>query len=362
MLGVGLFSKVKWVLPVSALLFLIIWRGAFFVETFCVNVDLLRLRVGGEAQCIWSPIEVETGVRPEKTRLIWLQGYNLWGAGNFNRAMAVWQEAPQYAAVMLTTWVQNGGLAEANIRKIALTQALQLDPNTLEISEIASFHFFEGRQWETAYVAFTAVNEVSPDNAVAKAALALAAWHLNQPESEVLALYDTAVVEAPDNIYVLRYGLRLMQMLPSFGEERIARLAVLSAERLPRDFEFAFGVANAFRNLGNLETAEHYNLMTLSINSAHPWANLQQVELIQSQDEMRTLEPWLQQAIDNRVKNRPDYYRRLLAVLVESGAFSVAEDVYCDGRAQGFLSEALLRSLEDDTRIRLEKTNCHFIE
>ncbi|MCA9873668.1 MAG: hypothetical protein KC441_08435 [Anaerolineales bacterium] len=282
----------------------------------------------------------------------------MWMVGKPDQAASEWQQAPEYAAAMLLNWIKVNPMPDREAENRILAQALALDPYTLGVSEVASFRLFDAEAWDTAREAFTAVYSANPANEVAKAALALAIWHSGGSHEEALQLYDESVAQAPDNLYVLRYGFRLMQLDPDFGEARTAQLARLAAAQLPQDFELTFGVANAFRALGELETAMRYNLMALSVNPVHPWANLQQAELEQQLHQSRTLHVWLQQAIDNRVKDRPDYYRRLLSVLVQAGAYEAAQEVYCDGRAQGFTNNALLRFLDEEHRARLESATC----
>ena len=344
MRGAGPFSKAKWLLLVTSFLLWLIPRGSYFTNSLYLNVDLLRLYVGEDACCV---DRFQGHGESQQNRLIWLQGYNQWVAGDREQAISTWQKAPTYAAAMLITCVQNNRLTEVSVREMALSQALQLDPNTLKISETASFLLLRERSWEVTYAAFRIVTEEAPENAVAKAALALAGWHVGESAKEVLRLIDAAMAEAPENIYVLRYGLRLMQSGLTFGAERTAQLANLIEAHLPQDFELTFGVASASRSLGEYEKAFHYNLSALSISPNHPWANLHQVELLQIQDKT-DVEPWLDKAFSGRVASRPDYYRRLISVLIEADEIDKAYQVYCDGLSQEMMDYELVRLLDQD--------------
>ena len=358
MAGAGPYRKAKGIVLVTAVLLLIVIRGNFWAGQACLSLDILHADGGLRTQCGWLSGAPSATDHQSFKVLLWVQGKNEWLAGKPEQAVAQWQQAPEYAAAMLLNWVKVSPMQDAAAEKELLVEALKLDPYTAAVSETASFSLFEHEAWEQATEAFTAVHHANPGNAVAKAALALAIWQSGGPYDQALQLYDEALAAAPDNLYVLRYGLRLMQIGPEFGEERMAHLASLAAARLPQDFEFTFGVANAFRALGDLETAVHYNLMALDVNPAHPWANLQQLELAQQLHQTQNLHIWQQQAIDNRVKDRPDYYRRLIAVLVEEGAYDKVEEMYCDGRAQGIPAAALLRFLNEDNRARLEHVVC----
>jgi len=361
MAGAGPHRKAKGIVLVTAVLLLIMIRGNFWARQACLSLDILHADGGLRTQCNGFPGELAAADYQSLKVLRWVQGKNEWLAGKPEQALAQWQQAPEYAAAMLLNWVKVSPIQDAVAENELLVQALNLDPYTTTVSETASFRLFEDEAWELAKEAFTAVYQANPGNAVAKAALALAIWQSGGPHNKALQLYDEAVTAAPDNLYVLRYGLRLMQIGPEFGEKRMSHLANLAAARLPQDFEFTFGVANAYRALGDLETAVHYNLMALDVNPAHPWANLQQLELAQQLRQTQNLHIWQQQAIDNRVKDRPDYYRRLLAVLVEEEAYDKAEEMYCDGRAQGIPAAALLRFLDEDNRARLEHVACKSI-
>lgn len=267
--------------------------------------------------------------------LIWRQGYRLWQTGQPEEAVDVWQQSSQYSAQMLLAHIRAGNDEDYQM----LRTALLLDPFSDEVSEVTSFYLLHRDETELAYQLFGDVVQQNPDNGVATAVLALTSpLHPEEQGDIAIKLFDKAITIAPENAYVLRYGLRLMQQRPDFDVSRIHRLIELTKPQLPQDFEITFALANAYRRLNDYVAAERYNLMALEIEENHPWANLQQVELRQQQNNLDVY-PWLERAITLRIQSRPDYYKRLISVLIAAHDLETAQSIYCEALQRGYSPE-----------------------
>ena len=359
MVGDGLLPKASLrILPV-AILIIIFSQGLYLLDSFCMNMEMVKTLHNTEGQtCISLYRQYPELHRLENERLVWQRGYKSWTQGQSELAIRQWQQAPHYTATMLATRFQNGNFLSHSEAIHMLQMALYLDPQSTQISETASFYFLNEQAWTEAYMAFTSIYQQGHSNAVVKAALAVVSVFYNPDGYNSLALFDEALAEAPGNTYVLRYGFRLMQRLPDFDLERTRHLATLGEMQLPQDFEFTFGLANAYRRLGDYATAEFYNLIALKRGPEHPWANLQQVELLQLQNKHQLAGPWLDKAMKNRVTSRSDYYRRLIAVLLEADETNSAYSVFCDGLSHGMSLDGLIFYLVDDSKEFFRSLSC----
>lgn len=280
-------------------------------------------------------IGVSSVVNESDPALIWRQGYRLWQTGQPKEAIDVWQQSAQYSAQMLLAHIRAGDDEDYQMVRTALL----LDPFSDKVSEFTSFYLLHRAETELAYQLFGDVVQQNPDNGVATAVLALTSPPHPEEQGDIaIKLFDKAITIAPENVYVLRYGLRLMQQRPDFDVSRIHHLIELTRSQLPQDFEITFGLANAYRRLNEYTAAERYNLMALAIEENHPWANLQQVELRQQQNNL-DVQPWLERATTLRIQSRPDYYKRLLSILIAAHDLETAQNIYCEALQKGFSPE-----------------------
>ncbi len=329
---------------------LIILIFVLFVSAFQViearnllssDIMLLRMVKGHkEDEIIQLPLGAYEGRAPAS--LNWLYGDVLWHRGQKEEALCIWGHHPQYSAAMLEYKIKIGQDVNYQLSKTAL----MLDPYSIHLSEYISFYLLNRDEDLLAYNVFQKVYRQNPQNTIAMMVLVLTRLCDGKycDITTSLELFDKALRHASDNSYVVRYGFRIMNKY-SIGEARILKL-IQAAKLLPsQDFELLFSTGQAYRLLGEYQDAQYYNLLALKSSPNHPWANLQQVEFLQNQNQS-DVEPWLENALLFRVTSRPDYYRRLLKVLLDAGKVDNAQKIYCEatddyGYPSGIFNEFL---------------------
>lgn len=344
--GNGL-TKSKILFPVVIMLF-ILWFGVTKLQQLqavtCLNVTLLEII--REPNRSISKDNCFSKIEQNSPSLIWQRGYLLWKDGQREKALSIWRQAPQYSAAMLLEKIEIN--QDVNYRMSQT--ALLLDPFSDEVSENISFYLLQKDEVSLAHQFFDGVYQQNPDNAVAMMVLALTTPMESGDTSNILALFDKALIKAPENIYVIRYGFRVINRL-DIGETRIRKLIQITETHLPNDFEIIFALGNSYARLGDYWLAEQYNLMALDINPMHSWANLQQAEYRQKLG-ITEIQPWAERATTFRVQSRPDYYKRLLTVLLYAGEIDTAKKIYCEAVVNNdYPSEIFKNLIKDHKRI-----------
>ncbi len=318
-------------LPLTIILFCVLFgvtKGQWLRDDIFLNVTLLELISPSGEKVVNT--NLLSRIEKNNSSLTWQYGYLLWEEGEREKALNVWKQFPRYSAAMLLKNVEIIG--DTNHQK--LKAALLLDPYSDEVSEYASFYLLQKGENALIYQLFDKVYQQNPDNAIAMMVLALTMQPDIGDTSRALALFDKALLQSPENICVIRYGFRVMNKY-DIGETRIRQLIQVAEKQLPLpDFEIVFALSNAYNRLGDYVSAERYNLMALNINPNHPWANLQLVENHQIQGKS-DIQPWLNRAIKFRVQSRPDYYKRLIAVLLASNDIVTAKKILCEAVENG---------------------------
>lgn len=332
---------------IVVLLFLIFAiRGRLLWNNILININL------AEPQLINYSYNtnVLAEVNYDDPVTIWREGYLFWEVNQIEDAKEIWQISPEYAAQMLMANIQINGDPNYEMLKTMLI----LDPHSTEISEFAAAYLLSRGEQKFAYRLFEDVVKHNPKNGVATAVLALTSYNTSTDLGEAsLELFDKAITLDPENTEVLRYSLRYVNNRSDLDKMRIQNLIDLLEAQEPKDFELTFGLANAYRQIGDPISAEKYNLIALSIEQNHPWANLLQVELRQ-ESKNSDVQPWLNQAIEFRVQSRPDYLNRLILVLVAANRLEIANTIYCEAIQYGYQPE--LPSSENEILIGIE--NC----
>lgn len=323
-------------------------KGSFWVDSFCLNIVLLQKMEWLEVRSPGLLGQLcETSNVSRNGRLVWLNGYMLWIADLKKQAQSQWQLAPDHTIRMLLHQAQTGKLNQTEINEI-FKMILLLDTQSDEASGVATSQLMQQNQWTTSYQILAQVHNQNPHNAVVQAALALSSSY-NSSEYDPFALLDGALDKAPNNPYVLLYGVRLMLRSHNFGLERTRRVVLLGEKQLPQGFTFTYGIATAFRRLGDYAAANRYNLDALSLLPNHALANLQQAELSQLLGEPDIQNRWLNEALGLRVSSL-SYSQRLISVLANAGRISDARTVFCEGMSYGISPITLIELVADDLK------------
>lgn len=343
---------------------MLLYPGSSFPRDFCSNTLLTATLSNPHANysCHFEKKCISRMNRTSYERLVWLRGYRLWREGKLEEAESEWQLSPQYAAQMLVAKITYNDWEHSEVDIISRI-ALLLDPYSDMVAKEISLRLLDNEQWPMDYDIFMEVYAISPQNSIIEAALALTMLYYNPDGNDPLVLFDEAMHRAPDNATVLLYGFRIMEKSRDFGDNRIRRLAELGAAQLPQvhDIGLTFGVASAFEEIGDYETAARYNLEALNIDPFHPAANLQQVELFQILGLYDGQQPWLDRAVKYRLANI-SYYQRLIGILVKAQKTTLAKEIYCEGISLQMSPIILTDKLTDELKNEFIGLNCQSVD